>query len=108
MSKTAYLDGLALVDQGIMTPEQLAEGISAGLIASERVKGGRPRIFVSEAQKQFYEDKQIALEAAKKAVEKVTENFMQTYGADWSDDGKLGFSVRLKGFNKAFNSFQPE
>lgn len=110
MPKTAYKDGVALVEQGIMTQEQLDEGISKGLIASERgVGGGKvPREFVSEAQKQFYDDKQATLAAAKKAVEKAVANFMQTYGADWSDDGKLEFAVYVKGFKKAFDSFQPE
>lgn len=108
MSKTAYRDGLELVNQGVMTQEQLEEGISKGLIASERVKGGRPREFVSAAQKQFYEDKQAVHEDAKKAVEKAVANFMQTYGVDWGDDGKLEFAVYVKGFKKAFDSFQPE
>ncbi len=110
MGKASYKYGLQLVEEGTMTQEQLDEAISRGLIASERQPGGgkAPRAFVSEAQKQFYDDKVSTLASAKKAVEKAVANFMQTYGADWSDDGKLEFAVYVKGFKKAFDSFQPE
>ena len=108
-SKTSYKEGLILLESGIIpTQEAFEEAIEKGYIASERIKGGRPKQFVSEAQKQFYEDKQAVLEDAKKAVEKVVSTFMQTYGSDWGDDGKLEFAVCVKGFIKAFNSFQPE
>ena len=108
-SKTPYKEGLALLESGVIpTQEAFEEAIKIGLIASERVAGGKPKEFVSKAQKQFYEDKQAVLEDAKKAVEKAVSGFMQTYGSDWGDDGQVGFTVRVKGFNKAFNSFQPE
>lgn len=115
MAKTAYRDGVALVEQGIMTQEQLEEGISKGLIAAERTGGGPKvmRVFVSEAQKACYEAKQAALEAAKEAVaknRKVAE-FIETYGDSWSDNGedfKTNFAVYWQNGSKALASFKAE